>query len=75
MTKEKISATVDPVRLAAARSVSSADSVSGVLDEALSALIEREHERRWLEAHPHGSTTDDLPSPISPDLNDLPWDD
>ena len=75
MTKEKISATIDPDRLAAARALSPAGSVSGVLNEALLALIEREQERRWLDAHDAADSVDDLPQDPRPDLTNLPWDD
>ncbi|MGH9187983.1 MAG: hypothetical protein ACRD0U_19585, partial [Acidimicrobiales bacterium] len=45
--------------------------VSQLLDEALAALIERELERRWLDAHPD----DDLPGEVAVDLSSVPWDD
>lgn len=70
MPKVKISATVSPTRLARAREVSGTNSVSELLDDALGALIERELERRWLDAHPD----DDLPGEVVPDLSALPWD-
>lgn len=71
MARKKISATVDPDRLAEAVTLSGIENVSAVLDRALRALIEQEHERRWLAAHP----VDDLPGEVPPDLSDLPWDD
>ncbi|CAN5611762.1 hypothetical protein BH24ACT14_BH24ACT14_13750 [soil metagenome] len=70
MPKTKVSATVSPERLARARVITGTDSVSELLDEALLALIERELERRWLEAHPD----DELPGEVVPDLSGLPWD-
>lgn len=52
MPKAKVSATVSPDRLARAREVTGTNSVSDLIEEALGALIERELERRWLDAHP-----------------------
>jgi post-segregation antitoxin (ccd killing protein) len=71
MTKTKVSATVDPDRLAEARELLGTDNVSEVLDTALAALVERELERRWLSAHPD----EDLPVDVPVDLAALPWDD
>jgi len=67
MIKEKISATVDPQRLARAKALLSSDNNSAVLNAALDALVERERERQWLEAH----TDDGLPGEVAPDLSDL----
>jgi post-segregation antitoxin (ccd killing protein) len=76
MTKLKVSATVDPAHLAEARALMGTDNVSVVLETALVALIEREHERRWLAAHAEPRRTDpDLPVDIPVSLPDLPWDD
>ncbi len=77
MAKEKISATVDPARLAEAKALRSNDSVSAVLDEALRVLIEREHERRWLDAHPVADSGDrsNVVDQVIPDLTGLDWDD
>jgi chorismate-pyruvate lyase len=73
MTKLKISATVDPGRLSAARQVVGADrSVSEVLDLALDALVVRTLEARWLAAH--DTERDDLPGEVVVDLRDVPWD-
>jgi len=71
MTKQKVSATVDPRHLAEARALIGSDNISVVLDTALVALIEREQERRWLIAHPD----EDLPVDVVPDLAELPWED
>lgn len=71
MTKRKISATVDPDRLAEAAELSGSDNVSAVIDRALSALIDAERERKWLEAHEEA----DLPGEVEPDLTDVPWED
>jgi post-segregation antitoxin (ccd killing protein) len=70
MAKSKVSATVDPQRLARAREITGTASVSELLDQALGALIERELERRWLEAHPDA----ELPGEVVPDLSAIPWD-
>ena len=71
MTKRKISATVDPDRLAEAAKLSGSDNVSAVIERALSVLIDAERERRWLEAHEDV----DLPGEVEPDLTDVPWED
>lgn len=73
MTKRKVSATVDRERLAEATELTGVDSVSGVLDRALEALIERELERRWLDAHHGPVPDDDLPGEVAPDLTDVPF--
>ena len=69
MTKKKISATVDPERLAEAVELTGSINVSSVLDRALDALIVQERERQWLAAHP----ATDLPGEVVPDLSSLPW--
>lgn len=71
MAKTKLSVTISPERLAEARRLTGTSNVSAVVDEALVALIEREQERRWIDAHPD----DDLPGEVVPDLRHLPWDD
>lgn len=71
MTRLKVSATVRPERLALAQEITGKTNVSELIDDALSALIEREQERRWLDAHPDRS----LPVDVPVDLSDLPWDD
>lgn len=80
MPKLKVSATIDPDRLAQARDLAGRDrTVSDVLDLALGAFVERELEARWLAAHPADRLTDfrdvDLPGDIPVDLSDLAWDD
>jgi post-segregation antitoxin (ccd killing protein) len=70
ITKRKISVSVNDERLATAVELTGQSNVSAVLDAALAALIERERERRWLEAHP----PIDLPGQVIPDLSALPWD-
>lgn len=69
MPKRKISASVDEQRLARAVELAGDDNVSAVIDAALGSFIERELERRWLDAHPPS----DLPGEVVPDLTDLPW--
>lgn len=63
MTKRRISVTVDPERLAEATRLTASDNVSAVIDNALAALIERQRERRWLDAQPPS----DLPGEVVPD--------
>lgn len=78
MAKLKVSATIDPDRLAAARRVGGPDrSVSEILDLALEGYVELVLERRWLAAHPGGANADDLglPGEISVDLSNVPWED
>lgn len=74
MTKAKISATVTPERLARAHEVSGTSNLSQLLDQALGALIERELEQRWLDAHPAEFEVD-LPGEVQVDLSAVPWDD
>ncbi len=72
MPKRKISATVDPARLDAARNVAGPSrSVSEVLDLALAAYVTYTLEQRWLAAQ----TTDrsDLPGEVPIDLTSVPW--
>lgn len=71
MTRTKISATVDPERLAEARAATGTTNLSQLLDQALSALINRELEQRWLAAHPDR----ELPGEVPVDLSSVPWDD
>jgi hypothetical protein len=72
MTRVKISATLAPERIAEARAVVETASLSELLDRALEALVERELEQRWLDAHDGDNT--DLPGPVAVDLSDVPWD-
>lgn len=69
-SRMKVSATLTPERLREAQEVTGTSNVSQLLDEALAALIERELEKRWLEAHPD----DELPGEVAVDLSALPWD-
>ena len=72
MTRVKISATLAPERIAEARAVVETASLSELLDLALDALVERELERRWLDAHDGDAS--DLPGPVPVDLGHIPWD-
>lgn len=69
MTRTKVSATLSPDRIAQARAVTGTTNLSQLLDEALAALIARELERQWLEAHPD----DELPGEVEVDLSAVPW--
>ncbi len=73
MAKQKVSVTLSPSRILAARRLVGHGNLSELLDEALAALIEREEERRWIEGR---SVDDDDPlGEVVPDLADAPWDD
>jgi post-segregation antitoxin (ccd killing protein) len=67
--RKKISATLTPERLRQAQEVTLTLNVSQLLDDALAALIERELEKRWLEAH----RDDELPGEVEVDLSSVPW--
>lgn len=67
--KTKISATLTPERLQQAQAVTGTSNVSQLLEEALGALIERELEKRWLEAN----HDDELPGEVPVDLSAVPW--
>ncbi len=75
MAKVKISATVDPVRLARAKQLTGVRSVSEVLERGLAALIEDELERIHVEGyaqHPQaGETVQSVDTAV---WDDLPWD-
>jgi hypothetical protein len=71
-SKLKISATVDPDRLEAARRIAGTDRpVSEVIDLALDAYVVHTLEQRWLAAHPAAQT--DLPGEVPVDLTAVPW--
>ena len=55
------------------RSVVATATLSELLDRALEALVERELERRWLDAH--DDDTSDLPQAVPVDLSHIPWED
>lgn len=67
--KTKVSATLTPERLQQAQAVTGTSNVSQLLEDALAALIERELERRWLEAN----RDDELPGEVPVDLSSVPW--
>jgi hypothetical protein len=69
-TRTKVSATLTPERLKEAQEVTGTRNVSHLLDEALGALIERELEKRWIDAHPD----DEVPGEVQVDLSAVPWD-
>lgn len=72
--KRKVSVTVSPERLRRAQEITGTTNLSELIDDALAALVERELERRWLEAHATGGQTADLPGEVSVDLSAVPWD-
>lgn len=72
MPKRKVSVTVSPSRLQRARDLSPGLNLSEVVDRALEALVERELERRWLEAHGRAGPAD-LPEDVPVDLTQAPW--
>lgn len=67
--RTKVSATLTPERLREAQAITGTSNVSQLLDEALGALIERELEKRWLEAN----RDDGLPGAVRVDLSSVPW--
>ncbi|AEF37383.1 MULTISPECIES: type II toxin-antitoxin system CcdA family antitoxin [Mycobacteriaceae] len=67
--KTKVSATLTPERLRQAQAVTGTSNVSQLLEDALGALIERELEKRWLEAN----RDDELPGEVPVDLSAVPW--
>lgn len=76
MAKKKVSVTLSPERLERAQELNPGLNVSEVVDEALDALVERELEKRWLDAHERsaGARDDDLSQEFSVNLAHLPWD-
>lgn len=74
MVKHKVSVTLSPERLRRAQAITGNGNVSDLLEEALSALIERELEQRWLAGHQSAADDADLPGEVTPDLSDVPWD-
>lgn len=75
MTKQKVSVTLSPERVARAREVTGRDNMSALLDDALEALVERELERRWLAGQIAAQPQSDLPDDLPVDLSEVPWDD
>ena len=75
MNKAKVSATIDPGRLARAKQLTGSDNVSEILDRALVALIDDELERihaQGYERVPQGSETVKVVD--AQVWSDLPWD-
>lgn len=75
MGKVKVSATVNPERLARAKELTGCENVSEVLDRALAALIDDELERVHANGYarvPQASETVDV---VDGDVwSELPWD-
>jgi post-segregation antitoxin (ccd killing protein) len=67
--KQKVSATLSPDRLERARRITGTTNISALLDEALSALIERESEQQWLDAHAAAPEFGEFEL----DLSSIPW--
>ncbi|GFG86490.1 type II toxin-antitoxin system CcdA family antitoxin [Mycolicibacter algericus] len=67
--KAKVSATLRPELLREAQAITGTSNVSQLLEDALGALIERELEKRWLDAN----HDDDLPGEVRVDLSSVPW--
>lgn len=75
MNKVKISATVQPERLAEAKRLTGCENVSEVLDRALSALIDDELERAHAEGYARLPQGDETVQAVDPGVwADLPWD-
>jgi len=74
VAKQKVSVTLTPERVERARAVTGRSSLSELLDDALDALVDRELERRWLDAHERAAVGEtDLPGEVPVDLADVPW--
>ncbi|MGK2957435.1 MAG: hypothetical protein ACSLFB_03345 [Acidimicrobiales bacterium] len=74
MNKAKVSATIDPGRLAQAKQLTGSNNVSEILDRALIALIDDELERihaQGYERVPQGSETVQEVDALL--WSDLPW--
>jgi hypothetical protein len=75
MAKVKISATVDPARLARAKELTGVSSVSEVLERGLTALIEDELERIHADGYSRAPQGDETVRAVDPGMwADLPWD-
>lgn len=64
-----VSVTLTPEILQAAQAITGTSDISQLFDDALGALIEREPEKRWVEAN----RDDDLPGEVRVDLSLAPW--
>lgn len=74
MGKIKVSATVDPERLARAKELTGVESVSRVLDRALEVLIQAQLERAHAEGYVESPQGDDTVSTVDPTVwSELPW--
>ncbi len=75
MGKVKVSATVDPDRLARAKQLTGSENVSEVLDRALAALVDRELERVHAEGYARVPQGDETIEAVDPEVwSNLPWD-
>ncbi len=75
MGKVKVSATVDPDRLARAKQLTGCATVSEVLDRALAALIDDELERVHVEGYARAPQGEETVDAVDAEVwSDLPWD-
>ena len=75
MGKVKVSATVDPDRLARAKQLTGSENVSEVLDRALAALVDRELERVHAEGYARVPQGDETIDAVDPEVwSNLRWD-
>lgn len=75
MAKVKVSATVDPDRLARAKQLTGCENVSEVLDRALAALIDHELERTHADGYARVPQASDTIEAVDSDVwSELPWD-
>lgn len=75
MVKRKISASVAAESIERAEAVAGSGNLSELIERGLDALVERELERRWLDAHERQPADVDLPGEVPVDLRAVPWDD
>lgn len=75
MGKVKVSATVNPDRLARAKELTGCENVSEVLDRALAALIEDELERAHADGYARVPQASETVEVVDSDVwSELPWD-
>lgn len=76
MAKVKVSATVDPARLARAKQLTGCESASEVLDRGLAALIDDELERAHADGYARVPQASETIEVVDAGVwSDLPWDD
>ncbi|HVL98189.1 MAG TPA: type II toxin-antitoxin system CcdA family antitoxin [Egibacteraceae bacterium] len=73
MAKRKISATLSPELIRQAQALTGGGNLSEVLEQGLSALIDRELERRWLAGYQQQPPAEDVPDDVPVDLREVPW--